>query len=110
MINLAARQIESRTTCAHAELDWPGLAARLAAAHATRQILAGESKHRVAACGSFAPTWARQIDATPTSVSRQLERHAFHCVNQNTKVDRKPPGTIEETSKGKDPTAVRGLL
>ena len=117
-------QSESSVPVTGAALEWPGLMARLAAAHATRRVLAEPSCHRDTTSGSFSPAYARHIAATPecddnkwapvfvykSPGSRQPKEFSCHSINQNAKVNGKPHGTIAENSKGKDPTAVRGLL
>jgi hypothetical protein len=92
-----------------APLDWPGLAARLAAAHAARQILTGRPGLRVSASGSFAPDLARDVVAWRATASRQ-QAPSSHDINRNTKADGKPLWTIGQHSAGVDRSDVRGLL
>jgi hypothetical protein len=61
-----------------ARLDWPGLAARLAAAHAARHILRGEAIVAAPVSGSFAPAVARLLAPDPAAAHRRPPafRHA----------------------------------
>ncbi|HEX3063844.1 MAG TPA: hypothetical protein VHQ39_00115 [Dongiaceae bacterium] len=112
--------------CAHLDqigtLNWAGLAARLAATQAARQVLTRWSSsvagHGVpasgsfaSASGSFAPALVPLVSAHLANASRQTEGFMSLDVNQDAKATGNPLGTIASDSKAnaKPVAAVRGL-
>ena len=105
-----------------APLDWHGLAARLAAAHASRQAVGAGEPGRIRgnrATGSFAPRLARQVAAYAGNTGTSIEDTAaagqsvgepLHRVNLEIKADGKPPCAIGSDIAGAHKTGVRGLL
>ena len=90
-------------------LDWTGLSARLAAAHATRQILRFRPGPGNGAAGSFAPGVARDLAAGRAAASRERAGPPSASVNLNAKADGKPLRTIGRIDAGEDRFLVRGL-
>jgi hypothetical protein len=76
--------------------------ARLAAAHAARQILAAQPGAGAAISGSFAPEVAREMAVWRDAVSELSEEPSSPDVNLNVKADGKPRQTIERTLAGAD--------
>ncbi len=100
-----------------ASLDWHGLAARLAAAHAGRQAMSGEKRRGSSATGSFAPGLVRQVAAYAkilsvmgAAISGDAGHDVSNRVNPKTKANGKPPCGIGSRVAGVNKTGVRGLL
>lgn len=79
--------------------DWPGLRARLSAAHAIRRELLGESAGAAPACGSFAPTAAQALAHSAEDLSR---------VNLTGLADGKAPRGMDLNLAGHDEPGERG--
>jgi len=103
-------------------LDWAGLAARLAAPHAARQVLTSGSSAMAgpgapasgcfaSTSGSFAPALVPLVRAHLAKASRQTDWFTSLDVNQDAKATGNPHGTIASDNKanGKPVSAVRGL-
>jgi hypothetical protein len=87
-------------------LDWHGLMARLAAAHAARQILQAPGGP---ISGSFAPGVAGEVAAWRIAASGPSAASSPD-VNRNTKADGKSIRTIHRDDAGADRSIVRGRL
>ena len=120
-------QFYARATAARpaGTLDWHGLAVRLAATHAGRQVPAGnrrwgQSPAGSVATGSFAPRLASTIAAYaqagiataagPAGGGGDAAHQRSHPVNPKAKADSKPPCRIEGDVAGVNETGLRGLL
>ncbi len=101
-----ARQVgvsaEAGPNSGRAPLDWHGLMARLAAAHAARLILAAQPTAGETISGSFAPDVARAMAVWRDAVSGLSEEPSSPDVNLNAKADGKPRRTIERRLAGAD--------